>query len=78
MFPGKARHSLGRQLPASRPFPWNHFWVEKRIKKVQIASVYLLCVCVCEAIHLISPSSTRVERQRHLGEANSPSALVQS
>lgn len=77
MFPGKARHSLGRQLPAS-PFPWNHFWVEKRIKKVQIASVYLLCVCVCEAIHLISPSSTRVERQRHLGEANSPSALVQS
>lgn len=51
---------------------------EKRSKKVQIASVYLLCVCVCEAIHLISPSSTRVERQRHLGEATSPSALVQS
>lgn len=55
VFPGKARHSLGRQLPASRAFPWNHFWVEKRSEKVQIASVYLLCVCVCEAIHLISP-----------------------
>lgn len=79
VFPGKARRSLGPQLPASRPFPWNHFWVEKRSKKSpNCLGLPSVCVCVCEAIHLISPSSTRVERQRHLGEATSPSALVQS
>lgn len=52
---------------------------EKRSKKSpNCLGLPCVCVCVCEAIRLISPSSTRVERQRHLGEAPSPSALVQS
>lgn len=73
----EAPHALGRELPAPRPFPGNHFGLRNSKKNVHIARVYLLCVSVYVRLVMFHlPQFYGDGQAENLGGAVSPQGPV--